>query len=84
MLTNELAEETRQRVQRLKEVQGAFLQTYKKLCSHFGGPDWQKKKMEMVFHRVRQEIVPLMEQAGMDANEVQALCAWAEKNEMSR
>ncbi len=83
MLTNELAQEARREVQRLKEVHDAFLQTYKKLCLHFGGPDWQKK-MEMVFHRVRQEMVPLMEQAGMDAKEVQAVCAWAEKNQMNR
>jgi hypothetical protein len=84
MLTNELAQEARQGVQRLKEVHDAFLQTYKKLCMHFGGADWQKKKLEMVFHRVRQEIVPLMEQAGMDPKEVQALCAWAEKHEVGR
>jgi hypothetical protein len=58
--------------------------TYSKLCAHYGGADWQKKKIEMVLHRVREEIVPIMEQAGMDPKEVQALCAWAEKNAMRR
>jgi hypothetical protein len=33
----------------------------------------------MVFHRVRKEVIPLMEQAGMAENSVQALCSWAEK-----
>jgi hypothetical protein len=83
MAQHDLAQEARQNVQNLKQVHDAFLQTYKKMCLHFGGPTWQKK-MEMVFHRVRQEIVPLMEQAGMDPKEVQAVCAWAEKNELGR
>jgi hypothetical protein len=84
MLATELNAEVRANVQRLKEVQDAFQRTYSKLCAYFGGPEWPKKKVEMVLHRVREEIVPIMEQAGMDPKEVQALCAWAEKNEMRR
>jgi hypothetical protein len=33
----------------------------------------------MIFHRTRSEIIPIMEQAGLDPQAVQALCSWAEK-----
>jgi hypothetical protein len=84
MLTQALADEVRDDVRRLKETQDKFLETYDKLCAHYGKPNWRQGKVEMVFHSVRREIVPIMEQSGMDAREVQALCAWAEKNEMRR
>jgi hypothetical protein len=78
MTTNELTEQVRTEVNRFKEVQEQFLQTHKRLCVHNGGPDWQRHP-EDVFHLVRREIIPIMEQAGMDAKAVQALCAWTER-----
>jgi len=84
MITQELTDQVRTEVKRLKEVQDQFLQTYKRYCAHFGGSEWRKAEMEMVFHRVRQEVIPLMEGAGMDPKAVQALCAWAEKLLMNR
>jgi hypothetical protein len=82
MITKELAEQVRTEVMRFKEVQDQFLQTYKRLCVHVGGPEWKKKKIELVLHNVRQEIVPIMEQVGMDHKSVQALCELAEKHEV--
>ncbi len=79
MIPEELAEQVRTEVKRLKEVQDMFLQTYKQLCVHFGGSKWPKSKVEMVLHRVRSEVIPIMEQAGLEHNAVQALCSWAEK-----
>jgi len=79
MIPNELADQARAEVGRLKDMQDRFLQTYKQLCVHFGGPGWQKKKIDLVFHQVRLEVVPIMEQAGLDHAGVQALCSWAEK-----
>ena len=79
MIPNELAEQLRAEVTSLKELQSKFLQTYKRLCVHDGGPEWRKAPIEKVFHHVRKEIIPIMEQAGMDHQEVQALCSWAEK-----
>ena len=84
MLTQELTDQVRTEVKRLKEVQDQFLQTYKRYCAHFGGPEWRKKHIEMVFHRVREEVIPIMEGAGMDHKAVQALCAWAENLLMHR
>jgi hypothetical protein len=82
MLTQDLASEVRADVTSLKGAQDKFLQTYRRLCRHYGGADWPKKKIEMVFHHVRQEIVPIMQAAGMDAKSVEGLCSWAEKQEM--
>jgi hypothetical protein len=79
MIPSELAEQIRDEVKSLKEGQDRFLQTYKRLCVHYGGPEWQRKDVETVFHNVRKEIIPVMERAGMDRKEVQALCAWAAK-----
>jgi hypothetical protein len=79
MITKELAEQVRTEVERFKEVQDQFLQTYKRLCAHHGGPAWQRAELEMVFHQVRKEVIPIMEQAGMDHQAVQALCSWAER-----
>jgi hypothetical protein len=84
MITQELTDQVRTEVKRLKEVQDQFLQTYKRYCVHFGGPEWRRAEIEMVFHRVRQEVIPIMEGAGMDPKAVQALCAWAEKLLMNR
>lgn len=84
MLPKELNEQTGAHVKRLKEAQDDFLQTYRELCVHCGGPQWQKEQSEMVFHRVRTEIIPMMEQAGMDHQAVQALCSWAERLVKSR
>jgi hypothetical protein len=77
MIPRELAERVRTDVQRLKEGQDKFLQTYKQLCVHYGGPEWHKDEIEGVFHQVRKEIIPIMEQAGMEPKAVPALCAWA-------
>lgn len=82
MTTNELTEQVRTEVKRLKEVQDQFLQTYKRLCVHKGGSDW-KRHMDDIFHQVRREIIPILEQAGMDEKAVQALCVWAEKMAMA-
>lgn len=80
MIPNELAEQLRGEVKLLKEGQDKFLQTYKRLCVHFSGPEWRKEKdIETVFYHVRKEIIPFMEQAGMENKQVQALCSWAAK-----
>ncbi len=79
MVSSQLAEQVRSEVKRLKAVQDEFLQTYKRLCVENGGPNWPREGIEMVFHRVRKEIIPIMEQAGMEHQAVQALCSWAEK-----
>ncbi len=88
MIPKELAEQVRTEAQRMKEVQEQFLHTYRQLCVHLGGPQWQQSHqetaIEAVFHHVRREIIPLMEQVGMDHKAVQALCAWAEKLLMHR
>jgi hypothetical protein len=82
MITKELAEKVRSEVRQLKSVQDEFLQTYKQLCVHLGGREWGKGKIELVFHRVRSEIIPIMEEVGMDQKSVQALCSWAERQDM--
>ena len=79
MMTKELAEQVRAEVKQFREVQDKFLQTYKQLCLQFGGPEWKKKYIDKVFHQVRDEVIPIMEQLGMDPNAVQAMCGWAEK-----
>jgi hypothetical protein len=77
MIPKELAEQVQTEVRQFKEVQDKFMQTYRQLCVHYGGPRWQKK-IETRFHEVRREVIPLMEQAGLDRHSVQALCSWAE------
>jgi hypothetical protein len=84
MIPQELAEQVRSEIKRLKEVQDAFLQTYQRLCVHHGGPQWQKKKSEIVFHQTREELIPIMEEHGMDPNAIQAVCSWAERLLLSR
>jgi hypothetical protein len=80
MIPRDLAEQVRAEVKLLKEGQDKFLQTYKQLCVLYGGPEWRKEEdIESVFHHVRKEIIPLMEQAGMENKQVQALCSWAAK-----
>jgi hypothetical protein len=79
MIPNELAEQVRLEIKRLKDVTEDFLQTYQRLCIHHGGADWMRKESELVFHRVRSDIIPIMEQLGMDQASVQALCSWAER-----
>lgn len=79
MIPQELTEQVRSEVKRLKEVQDQFLQTYKQICVHFGGAKWQKDHNEVISHQARKEIIPFMEQAGMDPLTAQALCSWAEK-----
>jgi hypothetical protein len=78
MITQDLTEQLRLEVKRLKEVQEQFLVTYTRLCVHHGGEKWREKEIERVFHHVRKEIIPIMEQAGMEPKAVQALCSWAE------
>jgi hypothetical protein len=80
MIKSELAEQVRAEVKSLKQVQEQFLQTYKQLCADNGGPEWDRANIETVFHKVRKEIIPIMEQAGMDPTAVQAMCSWAEKH----
>jgi hypothetical protein len=84
MMTKDLTEQVRADVKLLMEVQDKFLQTYKQLCLHHGGPEWKKKHIDKVFHQVRDEVIPIMEQLGMDPKAVQALCSWAEKLVMSQ
>ena len=60
------------------------MQTYRRLCAHYGGPEWRKAEIEMILHRVRKAIIPIMEQIDMDHNAVQALCSWAEKRVLDR
>jgi hypothetical protein len=80
MIPKELSDQLQNEVNRLKKAGDDFLQTYTQLCVHCGGgPQWQKEPTEMVFHRVRSEVIPVMEQAGMDAHAVQAFCSWAER-----
>ena len=83
MIPNEVAEQLRSELKRLKDAQAAFLQTYERLCIHHGGPNWLRKKTEMVLHAVRSDVIPVMKQLGMDDQSVQALCSWAE-NLLSR
>ncbi|HWG47864.1 MAG TPA: hypothetical protein VN688_34185 [Gemmataceae bacterium] len=83
MVPNELVEQVRTEVKRLNEVQADFLQTYKQLCLHYGGPQWQEEGIEGVFHNVRKEIIPIMRQSGMDAKDLDALCSWAAKRLMN-
>jgi DNA-binding ferritin-like protein (Dps family) len=78
MIPSELAEQVRTEVKQLKKVQEDFLQTYQRLCAYCGGPKWAKDYTEVVSHQVRSEIIPIMEQAGLDNRAVQALCSWAE------
>jgi hypothetical protein len=78
MIAKELADQVRAEVKHFKEVQEQILRSYKQLCVHFGGPEWQKKKIDLVFHRVRAEVIPIMEEVGLDHQAVQALCTWAE------
>jgi hypothetical protein len=85
MIPNELVEQLRAEVKLLKEGQDKFLQTYKRLCAHLSGPEWRNEKdIESVFYHVRKEIIPIMEQAGMDSKQVQALCSWAAKLTMEQ
>ena len=84
MIPNELADQVRAEVKQLKHVQEDFLQTYQRLCAHYGGPRWQKDYTEVVSHQVREGIIPIMEQAGMEHRAVQALCSWAETVVMRR
>ena len=85
MIPADLAEQVRAEVGRFKELQDQFLQTYQRLCAHHGGPQWQNaKEPEVVFYHVRSDLMPVMEQAGMDHNAVQALCHWAEGLVMHR
>jgi hypothetical protein len=83
MLPKELTAQVQDEVKRLKEVTDKFLQTYKQICIHRGGPLWQKGEIETVFHYARNEVIPMMEQQGMDSRAVQALCSWAERSLMA-
>jgi hypothetical protein len=78
MIPNEQAEQLRSEIKRLKEAQDDFLQTYKRLCIHYGGAEWLRQS-DPVLHSVRSDVIPVMEQLGMDHESVQALCSWAER-----
>jgi hypothetical protein len=79
MITKELADQVRAEAKQLKEAGEKFLHAYKELCALNGAGEWPRGQSEMVFHRVRKEVMPIMEQVGMDERSVQALCSWAEK-----
>jgi hypothetical protein len=80
MIPADLAEQLRAEVGRFKELQDQFLRTYERLCVHHGGSAWRNDKdVEVVLYHVRGEVIPVMEQAGLDPNAVQALCAWVER-----
>jgi hypothetical protein len=79
MVPKELADQLQGEVQRLKQAGDAFLQMYKQFCVHFGGEQWQKEPSELISHRVREEVIPVMEQAGMDPQAIQGFCSWAER-----
>jgi hypothetical protein len=68
----------------LKDVQDKFLRTYKQVVVQCGGPEWQKVHSETLLHHVRKSIIPIMEQEGMDAKAIQALCSWAERQVMTK
>ena len=78
MIPDEFAEPLRLEIKRLKEAQEGFLEIFGRLCNYHGGPNGLRKKREMVLHRVRADIIPVMQQFGMDQRSVQALCVWAE------
>jgi hypothetical protein len=84
MLKTEIADQVRAEVRQMKQAGEQFLETYRQLCAAHGAPKWPSGNIEMVFHRVRSEIIPVMEEAGMDANSVESLCTWAEKRVMQR
>jgi hypothetical protein len=79
MIPKEVSDQLQDQVKRLKQAGDEFLQTYKHLCVHFGGEQWQKEPSELISHRVRSEVIPVMEQAGMDPQAVQGFCSWAER-----
>ena len=80
MIPKELAEQVRSQLKRLQDVQHEFLQTYQQLCARHGGLERQadNSDSEIVFGHVRREVIPIMEQLGMDHQEVQRLCSWTE------
>jgi hypothetical protein len=84
MIPKELADQVRTEIKALKEVHDQFLHTYQRICVHNGGAEWRKGEIETLFHVVRKEIIPIMEQVGMEHREVQALCAWVERSIMHR
>lgn len=56
------------------------MQTYRQLCARHGGLERQpdNSDSETVFGHVRAEVIPIMEQLGMDHQAIQRLCSWAE------
>jgi len=83
MIPAELTEQVQNEGKAFKKDQDVFLETYLQLCIHFGGRRW-KKEMEMVFHNIRQEIIPILEGMGMDRMAIQSLCSWAEARVLSQ
>ena len=84
MIPNDLADQVRAEVKLFKQAQDKFLETYRLLCVHCGGAKWQTEELATVFHHVRREVIPVMEQAGIEHQAVQALCSWAEKHVANR
>ena len=80
MIPKQLAEQVQSQLKRFKGAQDEFLQTYQQLCARHGGLERQpdNSDSETVFGRVRDEVIPIMEQVGMDQHAVQRLCSWAE------
>jgi hypothetical protein len=84
MIPRDLADQLQAEVKSFKAVQDRFLETYQRLCIHCAGSDWRTEEVETVCHRVRREVIPIMEQEGMDAKAVEALCSWAERRLVER
>lgn len=80
MIPKPLADQVHSQLMRFKAAQDEFLQTYQHLCARHGGLERQpdNSDCETVFGRVRTEVIPIMEQVGLDKQAVQRLCAWAE------
>jgi hypothetical protein len=79
MLPPDLAEQTQTTVKRLKQSLDAFLETYQRLGTHQRDPKWPRGHIDVVTHLVRKDLIPVMEQAGMEHQAVQAVCSWAER-----
>jgi hypothetical protein len=79
MLPPDLAEQTQTTVKRLKQSLDAFLETYQRLGNNQHDPKWPRGHIDVVTHMIRKDVIPVMEQAGMEHQAVQSLCAWAER-----
>jgi hypothetical protein len=84
MMPADMAEQAQTTVKRVKQALDAFLQTYQQLGDRQGDHKWPRGHVDVVSHMIRKELIPVMEQAGMDHQATQALCAWAERMIMNQ